>query len=400
MGYIEEIIDFMVERKGTSEHEEKAARTLLYRIGKACSEFSKTDRNRILSELGDLTKDAQLDELEGSDLTKACELTSDLSSIDSLERKLKSDTLTLIALDYLIKDASREQILAELKGENWLFKHEVLSRWAWLSAQKAATQKGRSFNRLYLCEVGPRDRRQNIDREFFIYLKFMAHYHAQFQTGYLLYEYNGDTHTSPDFISVNERGEKVGIEVTEATESPLNAFEAKQEERLIDELVKEFGTSQCHFTIWSRPTWSHLLDNCDELKSWLCRIRDGVEKPVRSHRKDKYFHQPLDLMVSFKPENIGYLFTDISGDGNGNGYEGDEIEYRIKEAVLKRVSKKFTGPPPSVQPCLLVIFDNAQLPAADYTKIVEMAKAKSDTVLPTHFEEIWLLDDQQCSKLK
>ena len=400
LGYPKEIMELITRETQGPVEELEAAMFLISRFEKLCIDFAKKDKNGLLKELGGLTGTNKIDELEGDDLERACELTSELSDIEQIERKIKSDTLTLIAVNYLIKGTSGDKIREELKEETWFFRHEILTRWNWLSAQKRAIQKGRSFNRPYLCEVGPRDRRQNIDREFFTYLEFMPHYQARFQKGYLLHEYSGETHTSPDFISANEEGEQIGVEVTEATESEVDSFEAKQKERLMNELVKEFKDCQCHFTIWSRPAWSLLLDNLNELKLWLKRICEGNEKPTRHHRKDKYFHPDLDFMLSFKPESMGYLFTDISGDGDGNGYEGNEIEYRTERAVLKRISEKLSGPPPSVKPCLLVIYDNAQLPTADYKKIVGIASDESDTDFQTHFEGIWLLDDQQCTQLK
>ena len=383
-----------------STEELAAATILISRLEKLCIDFAKKDKDGLLKELKGLTEENKVGELEGDDLEKACELTSELSFIAQIEQGIKTNTLNLIALNYLIKGTTGDQIRNDLKEESWIFRHELITRWNWISAQNKAMQKGRSFNRPYLCEVGPRERRQNIDREFFIYLKFMPHYQARFQKGYLLHDYFGETHTSPDFVSVNNEGTRIGIEITEATESVLDSFEAKQEERLMNELVKEFQECKCHFTIWSRPAWSFLLENVDELKSWLKRIYEGNEKPTRHHRKDKYFHPELDLMLSFKPENLGYLFTDISGDGNGNGYEGNEIEYRTEKAVIKRISKKFSGPPPCLKPCLLVIYDNAQLPASDYRKIVEIATEKLNTDFQSPFEEIWLLDDQQCTQLK
>jgi hypothetical protein len=339
-------------------------------------------------------------ELEGNDLEKACELTSDLSFAEGLAQSIQKDTLTLIALHYMMKGVSIEQIMADLNEEGWHFKHEILTRWCWSSAQKKATQKGRSFNRIYLCEVGPRERRQNIDREFFTYLKFMPYYQEHSKKGYLLSRYNGDTQISPDFIAVNEEGYQIGIEVTEATESERASFETKQEDRLMNELVEEFKDIPCHFTIWSRPDWSFLLDNANELKSWLRRICEGKESLIRHHRKDKYYNPKLDLMVSYKPEKLSSLFTDISGNGTGDGYEGNEIEYRIENAVTKRISKKLTSPPPSVKPCLLVIYDNAQLTAADYKRLFEIAINEAGTGFQTHFKEVWLLDDQQCLQLR
>ena len=394
------MMELITKETHAPAEELKAATMLISRFEKLCIDLAKKDKNGLLKELDGLAGENELDDLEGDDLEKACELNSELSYIEQIERGIKSITLTLIALNYLIKGTSEDEIWAELKNESWFFRHELLTRWSWVSAQKRAILKGRSFNRPYLCEIGPRERRQSIDREFFTYLEFMPHYQARFQRGYLLHEYCGETHTSPDFVSVNEEGDQIGIEVTEATESELDSFEAKQKERLMNELIKEFRDRQCHFTIWSRPAWSLLLKNLDELKSWLKRICEGNEKPTRHHRKDKYFHPELDLMLSFKPVRLGYLFTDISGDGNGNGYVGNEIGYRTERAVLKRISKKLSGPPPSVRPCLLVIYDNTQLPAADYKKIVEIATDKSNTGFQTHFEEIWLLDDQQCTQLK
>jgi len=214
----------------------QAATYLIARLERLCVEFSKTDRNRLSKELGELTRENEIDDLEGDALERACEVTGELSSIEGIERQIKSDTLNLIALNYLIRGASREQIIDELKDESWFFKHEVLTRWCWSSAQKKAAQKGDPFNRIYLCEVGPDQGRTNLDREFFTYLTFMPHYQERFQEGYLICKYNGvETHTSPDFISINDDGDQLGIEVTEVRESDSDDFDAQENEGLASE---------------------------------------------------------------------------------------------------------------------------------------------------------------------
>ena len=105
-------------------------------------------------------------------------------------------------------------------------------------------------------------------------------------------------------------------------------------------------------------------------------------------------------MVSFKPDKFSFSFLDISGNGTGDGYEGEEVEYRIENAVTKRIGKKLTGPPPSFKPCLLLIYNNAQLPAVDYENSLKIAINEAGAGFQTHFKEIWLLDDQQCIQLK
>jgi hypothetical protein len=319
MQYLKEIKGFITKKTNAPKDEVEAAANLLSRLEKLCIELSKTDRNRRLKELKELTREQDIGELEGSALERACEITSELSSIEGIEQQIKSDTLSLIALTYLIKSASRDQIIDELKKESWFFKHEVLTRWSWSSAQKKASQSGHPFNRIYLCEVGTSQGRRNLDREFFTYLKFMPHYQEQFQKGYLICKYNGvETHKSPDFISINYDGDQLGIEVTEARESDHNDFEAQQ----------------------------------------------------------KY------------------------GSVSKNGYRGDEIEYRIMEAVFERIEKKRSGQRPAITPCLLVIYDNTQLLGTDYKKLIEITEEKLRTYPQTHFREIWLVDDQQSIQIK
>ena len=110
-----------------------------------CIDFAKKDKDRLLKELDVLTGENELDDLEGDDIEKACELTSELSFIEQIERGMKSITLTLIALNYLIKGTSENEIREELKKESWFFGHQLLTRWSWVSAQKRAILKGQSF---------------------------------------------------------------------------------------------------------------------------------------------------------------------------------------------------------------------------------------------------------------
>lgn len=232
---LKEIKRLFAKNTDAPKNEMAAAMRLISRLEELFIEFSKTDRNMIFKKLGDLTHKHEIDELEGNDLEKACELTSMISSIEKIEQQIKSNTFSLIALNYLIKGASRDQIIGELNNENWFFKHEILTRWCWSSAQKKVAEKGYLFNRIYLCEVGPGKGRRNLDREFFTYLKFMPYYQERSQKDYLLYKYNGvETQTSPDFISVNDDGQ-LGIEVTEARESDYDDFEAQQDECLVSE---------------------------------------------------------------------------------------------------------------------------------------------------------------------
>jgi hypothetical protein len=233
MEYLREIKEFITNHADSSKNEIGAATKLISRLEKLCVEFSKTDRNRLLQELKELTREHEIEELEGNTLEMACEITGELSSIEGIERQIKADTLSLIALNYLIKDVSRDQILNELKEDDWFFKHEVLTRWSWSSAQKKALQKGASFNSIYLCKVDPDQKRRNLDREFFTYLKFMHHYYVRYQQDYLIYKYNGvETNISPDFILIDDNGNQLGIEVTEARDSD-DDFEKEQEDVLM-----------------------------------------------------------------------------------------------------------------------------------------------------------------------
>ena len=98
-----------------------------------------------------------------------------------------------------IQVKTRDEILYELSSENWLNKHEVLTRWAWMKSQKALADKRRiRFNYLYECEVGERDGRQNLDREFYDFLHCLPEYSAQVGKEFLFLEKS----ESPDFVVV------------------------------------------------------------------------------------------------------------------------------------------------------------------------------------------------------
>ncbi|MDP2840334.1 MAG: hypothetical protein Q8O11_09775, partial [Syntrophales bacterium] len=90
MEYLKEIRGFITKRTDAPKDEMEAATNLISRLEKLCIEFSKTDRNRLLKELGELTREHDIDELEGNALERACEVTSELSSIEEIERQIKS----------------------------------------------------------------------------------------------------------------------------------------------------------------------------------------------------------------------------------------------------------------------------------------------------------------------
>ena len=56
---------------------------------------------------------------------------------------------TLVALSLFTKRIDRENVLHEFIADNWITKHEVLTRWTWMQNQEILKKKGEYFNELY-----------------------------------------------------------------------------------------------------------------------------------------------------------------------------------------------------------------------------------------------------------
>ena len=191
-------------------------------------------------------------------------LTADLADAWLSPGREKAVSFTLRGLWFLLRGLSQEQVLEELRDEDWEVKHQILTRWAWCAAQVKAIERGNSFNCPFLCRVGRVTRRQTLDREFWCLLQFLPMY-AEARDEHPLYLlYRGDTHQSPDF-DLDLHGSSFGLEITEAESDRTK--ERKIEECVKDRICKIFCGEPVALAINQRPTWQALSDRIGELES-------------------------------------------------------------------------------------------------------------------------------------
>jgi hypothetical protein len=119
---------------------------------------------------------------------------------------------SLVALGFFNSGACREDILASLKGQSWATKHEILTRWGWMSEQRKLLGKGAKLPEPYSCAVvHRRDEGRKTDKEFYTLLAFLHCLRADTGREFLFLS----KQETPDFILEDERGDKVGAEMTE-----------------------------------------------------------------------------------------------------------------------------------------------------------------------------------------
>ncbi|MXZ08789.1 MAG: hypothetical protein F4Y79_05025, partial [Gemmatimonadetes bacterium] len=94
----------------------------------------------------------------------------ELSEFDEAKRVLELDSirwlkhcrqialLNIHALSLFVQNLDREVVLRHISHKPWIERHEIITRWAWMTRQKEEIKKKSkrkiiSFNHLYLCKV-------------------------------------------------------------------------------------------------------------------------------------------------------------------------------------------------------------------------------------------------------
>lgn len=391
-----EILQEMIKNHPQGQEDEViAAQSLLGQYEDSERQLRAFDKNTLLSEVDLIKNDENFPNFEGSKLENAINVLAKASELEELEHLLRDTMLSIYSMSFFVQKLKREQVCQYVSNEPWMEQHEVLTRWAWMTVQRDEKQKGRSFNHLYLCQVGSRLRRQNLDREFDIFRLFLPHYCRHAKREYLFYQKLTSPNDPPDFVAVDKKGNQLGIEITEAPLTETSSFEQKQREIVVSKLMNDFNQSKCTLTIWSRPSWTELLVNYDKLKNWIATLLSSPQLFFLD--KVKRFSEPdLKVYVTVSKSDLEFIAFDGSGEGSGAMYCGDIIEHKVSESACKAICKKVKdSESPKINPCILVIYENTGLPNIDYKKVAELVSKMLGTQCHPLYEEVWLIDDQK-----
>ncbi len=292
-----------------------ALKTLIATYDECINELANYDESQIYHEYVGIqsklnTKDSHLTDDE---LDYGCKIESKVQAIAELKKTIQETIYTLQALEHFLKGDDRHKVLQRLSKEPWRAKHEVIARYLWISNQHEERQKGRSFNRLYLCEVGSKIHRKTHDREYHVLLRFLPQYCAIIGREYLVYKKQEPP--APDFLLQAQNGEYLAVEITETTLGEQHGFEQKQREILDRQLMHDFKNKQLTLTFISRPNWSVLNKRYDKLKEWLDNILSEVTFPEGEKTIDLRNDEIGILFWASKSNNDFFVF-DMSGEGS------------------------------------------------------------------------------------
>lgn len=393
----DELRHLIYENPKGLENESLAASNLLKCFDGLVEELARVNVESLVDEFKGLAIGRDIDSLSRQEIDRACELDSMLDKYNQLEQ-LRSDAFaSLKALSILVQDLERKAVIDIIQPLEWITQHEVLTRWGWMRSQKEKVNKGNvKFNHLYECKVGRKRGRQNIDREFHTLLQFIPQYCNQVGQKFLYYE-KGET---PDFVVEDNQGRKMGIEVTEGPLNTKSSFEEKEKEAFLDGLEDELQGISCLISIWERPKWSLLNRHFGDLKTSLAsKIRSALPNMIPKEDHFIELYSP-SFRISLNHFNQ-FLVFDLSGDGTGKGYYGNQPEILYASAMCDAISNKLSSAKaPSIRPCILAIHSNTGLPNVDYPMVTSLVAGNiPSSDVSSHFDGIYVTLVGDCVRL-
>ena len=283
------------------------------------SDFLPLETNAVKETLSDLEKvssdlegiNALLQEGVSEDnedrLGDLAELMENAKSLRCQKGELE---LNLMAHRHLIRGSSREDVLGEQRDEEWRQKHEVLTRWAWMEAQRERSHS--LFEHLYQCRVGGWRRRQTLDREFYVLLKFVPALQKLDGREFLLVK----KYDPPDFILEDPSSRTLGLEVTEAFPTRDYGFQEKCKEELFEYLDGRLSAQNLVLDIYKRPKWRRLRDNASVIAAEIeAKIRNcQFPPPEEGHSEIVMPAFDLEIWASATTDGA-FRLADLSGRG-------------------------------------------------------------------------------------
>jgi hypothetical protein len=236
-----------------------AARELLQRLDETEHALEATNLTVLRRKLDELFWDEDFAALSKEEKDRVGRVASAIQGFDAWLQRCRETTYTTVALSHVVRGSRREDVLHDLEGSRWAEKHAVLTRWAWCLETQREIAKGKTFNRPFLCEWGPREGLQKLDREFHILLRFLPLWARSCRRRALLEIHRGLTHQSPDFDLRDELGALLGLEVTEVLldVSLVGASQAEEEkcrEKVVGRLNAMLGAeAESAVPGWSMP---------------------------------------------------------------------------------------------------------------------------------------------------
>lgn len=308
----------------------------------------------------------------------------------------------IIAFDMMLTNQDRAGVLISLRDEEFWDVQDVLVVWAWMEKQRELIERGEIFNEPFLCSVGDREGRKNIDREYWVLREFIRPYSLQMQKKYL-YMGKGE---NPDFHLCDENNKLLGIEVTEAPRHTIGlekygytgvADLESSDEALEEELFKKSINQVCRIknvvvNIYGRSDWKQLNTQIDKVLEWMCTEAIVWRKSGRGNERRVFRSDTAALSIWFSEGGrVGIDMSEPLTSGRA-----DEI--MCANSILYSINKKESKRnPPNITPSVLVVYPNTRRGDEQYVSEIVIESLRSVKV--NHYNEIWMVTEKITKKL-
>jgi hypothetical protein len=364
----------------------------------ALARMGSIEIREVVKLLEDLLR-RDIDSLSDAENELACRLDCERNDYALSHEQANEAYFSLIALHALDQNLSRDRLFARLIHDPWFIRHEVLTRWGWMSWHRKLLRQGVNLPNPYSCTVARRNLPgRNSDREFSTLLRFL-HWLCLLRGDRLLFvEKQGSL--SPDFIVEDEQtGQRSGIEITEAPQSPEWSG-VRDVEAAIGQVLSRFAANRdlvVRVLDWSRvPSLTGLpgKSRLAEIERMAAEIELKLTCVVSATSDLRVSSGDLDLRLSLAPSDDPRVWWESTKAGP----EIREEEDQFVESIVQRVSSKLAKREPSVRECHLVLYPNHDV-GADLDTVLDRTKQKLPTGIDSHFETIWFAGERVIDQL-
>ena len=300
------------------------------------------------------------------------------------------------ALYFALLELKIDQVFELLQSINWKAKSGIISKFLWITEQLKEIEKGKKFNLPYMCQVGPPENRQTIDREFYSVIRFFDIYNIQNTTKYFLYqklEPKNKEPQNPDFRAISDHGDELYIEVTEAIDK-ITAIQNKNFSNFEQKLENDFKHFNYSISATQIPDPQILDSNYNAISKWLLSILQKLDAGTIEF-KPSYTKEDMDFTIQINKSNGFRLFEHLHLSSDEKFI--NQTEYAC-EAINERVSKKYKID--YIRNPLLLIYLNTVFWDIQLEKVRSLCLTKIKSEELARFKDIWIITDQKQISLR